>query len=53
MTHAEILGIDMLKEFVEKATEMGICYCGNDIPPSVQASVITIVEDYIEEYEEQ
>lgn len=52
MTNLETLGMSMLKDFVESATEMGLCYCGSDIPQEVQVAVISIVQQYIDEYEE-
>ena len=42
----------MLKEFVETASEKGICYNGEDIPTALQTAVISIIEQYIEEYKE-
>ena len=53
MTNAENLGMSMLEDFIETAKQMGICYCGNDIPKAVQIAVIEIVEQYIEEYKNQ
>ena len=53
MTIIESMGYEALEEFVETAKEMGICYCGNDIPPSVQSAVIEIVSQYLEEYKEE
>lgn len=53
MTNAEKLGITMLREFVNKASDKGICYNGEDMFQPVQVAVIKIVEQYIEEYEEQ
>lgn len=52
MTIAEDMAISMLKDFVATASEHGICYNGEDIPRPLQVSVIKIIEQYIEEYEE-
>lgn len=52
MTYIEILGLEMLKKFVQDATEKGICLNGSDLDPQMQALIIGIVEDYIDSYDE-
>lgn len=50
MTKLENYAINKLKNFVEEASEIGICYNGRDIEPELQTVIIKIVEDYIDEY---
>ena len=50
MTKLENYAINKLKNFVEEASEIGICYNGKDIEPELQTVIIKIIEDYIDEY---
>lgn len=50
MTKLENYAINKLKNFVEEASEIGICYNGRDIDPSLQILIINIVRDYVDEY---
>lgn len=50
MTNLEEYAVNQLVDFVETATEQGLCYNGRDIDPQLQLLVIKIVEDYVDGY---
>ena len=47
MSNLEDFAINQLIDFVGTAKEMGICYGGCDIDPSLQVLIIDVVEEYI------
>lgn len=53
MTTLEQFGINRLKKFVENAKEDGICHNGYDIDTDVQLLVVSVVEQYIEMYQQE
>lgn len=51
MSILENFAISELKEFVEIATQEGICINGYDISHSMEVLIILILEEYIEKHE--